>query len=61
MLAFYMVQPYDSKNRIKEPTDLFKMPWQETNAAEQLTPEKVEERKQRFARWDKKQLEKANG
>lgn len=61
MLSFYMVQPYDSKNKIKTPIDLFKLPWQSSPIVDALTPEKIQARKEKFAKWDKKQLEKANG
>lgn len=54
MLAFYFVQPYDSKKRIKKPSDLFRLPWQDDEIKRHFTPEAIAIRKELFAKWDKK-------
>ncbi len=52
MMAFYFVQPYDSKKKIKKPSDLFKFPYEEVAAAELMTPEAIAAREAMFAKWD---------
>lgn len=56
-----MLQPYDSKEKLKNPTDLLAYSWEEVKEkAKTLTPEEMEARRQKFARWDEEER-KRNG
>lgn len=56
-----MLQPYDSKKKLKRPDDLLAYPWEELKEkAKALTPEEIEARRQKFARWDEEER-KRNG
>lgn len=60
--AYAALVPYDSRRRLRQPSDLMDFPWEKPEAAQAPLPETEEEaqaRRERFARWDAEEKARA--